>query len=201
MKGLLALYFAIGVIFLSGQVIHHTYYSWFEREKSVLDRYKETKQTSMEEMEKRYEEAYKKVKALEKDGKDTADTNIGLYIKEPYKSEMKLRDAIEEKEMEANRKYRVGYVWLWGLSFLIAGFVGYRLIHELLGMPFMIAGFTAMIASTHDFNNYYGLDASIVAYKLNFALITLVLLIATAYLTGVFSREKDQESGQEMRPE
>jgi hypothetical protein len=164
----------------------------------VLDRYKETKETSMEELEKRYEEAYTKVKALEKNGGNPADENIGLYNREPYKSEMKLQAAIEEKEMKANRKYRVGYVWLWGLCSLLLGFGCYRLIHELLGLPFMIAGFTEMIASTHDFNNYYGLDASLVAYKLHFALITLVLLIATAYLTGVFSKEKDEESGQEV---
>ena len=201
MKGLLALYFAVGVIFLSAQLVHHTYYSWFEREKSVLDRYKETKETSMEELEKRYEEAYTKVKALEKNGENTAYEHMGLYDKEPYQSELKLKAAIEQKERSTNRKYMVGYVWLWGLCSLIIGFVCYRLIHELLGLPFMIAGFTEMIASTHDFNNYYGLDASIVAYKLNFALITLVLLIATAYLTGVFSKEKDQESGQEVRPE
>jgi hypothetical protein len=197
MKGLLALYFAIGVIFLSAQVVHHTYYSWFEREKSVLDRYKETKETSMEELEKRYEEAYKQVKAVEKDKENSASGNIGLYGKEPYKSEMNLHAAIEQKERSANRKYMVGYAWLWGLCSLIIGFACYRLIHEFLGLPFMIAGFTEMIASTHDFNNYYGLDASLVAYKLHFVLITLVLLIATAYLTGVFSKEKDEESGQD----
>ncbi len=191
MKSHLALWFSIGVLFLWIQIGHHSYYTWFEPRKSVLDKYVEKKEVSVEELARLYDEAYRKVKALEAD-KVIDEDDFKRLRTEPYKSEIQLRADIEEKELTAITIFRDRSMWLYGLAGTIIGLILFRWVHELLGLPIMIAAFMEMIVATHDLSVFYkaGRDA-IILNKLILATITLAILIGMAYIAGVFHREED----------
>jgi hypothetical protein len=207
MKGLIALYFGICVIILWDQIGHYAYYALYKPKESILERYSEpqhpeiTEKTSLEELSRLYDEARTKVKEYDKSGKKLAEDDPERFTKEPYKTEFRLREAINEKEFAEIYKFNVVFYWLWGLAGVVAGVSLFRLVYKLLGLPFMIGGFTVMIYYTSDItSNISSLETATSMHKLILSVITLLLLVASVYLAGDFNKEKDHMVQHETLP-
>jgi hypothetical protein len=192
----------IAFLILASQTIRHSYVRWIEPRASVLDKYDQplkneiTSAASINELLRRYDPVRKQVdvarQELSKAGKKmTYEEEKEL---EPYKTEHALREAISEWEEKSKEIHELRFFWLVGLAFFVLGLVIYRKLNRWFGLTLLIAGFAEFIywtsptflgANTREFDR-------LLANKLAFSVISLVLLIAVIWLNRIFTNEAEQ---------
>jgi hypothetical protein len=192
--------FAIGMIVFFIWTINLSYHRWFEAKESVLDKYAEPAEESaftsdsLDELERKYAELHKKIKAYESDEKNPVLSEAEKETTEPYMSESMLRSEIQLRETHAEDVYKVRYYWLCGLAFVISGIAIFTQFNTLLGLPLMFAGFLEMFESIEPAR--YGSDfSSVLTNKIVFSIWSIILLIITGYLIKIM--RDDQESSED----
>ncbi len=195
----LRMLFVVAMIVLCVWIISLSYSEWFRPAGSVLDKYTELtdedrlKTASLDELVKKYDESYKKVKDYESNKANTVVPVEDRFTTEPYKSEIILKDEIQSRESDARQLHRVRYYWLCGLIIALLGLIIYRRFNELLGLPFMVAGFSEMINYTQP-TRYSNDINSIITNQLILSFLTLILLIVFGYQLSIMKDEEDQDA-------
>jgi len=182
----------IGLIILSTQTFRHVYVKWVQSYDSVLDSYddkviKEIKESdNLEELLSQYDVAYKKVKEYENDPINPEIKWRERDDKEPYKSEIKLKKAIERWEYHEKQIQKLRFYWLCGLLSVCTGFIVYMKVDQWLGMIGLITGFSEMtfwtfpvvfgyFGSKYEFHN-------LLNNKIFFSVLTWILLLIVWFL-------------------
>jgi len=193
--------FIIAFVFLCVHSVRLTYQKWFEPRSSALDTYDEVveidirKATSLEELLERYDAAHTKVEEYEVD-----DANPELdwgerRETEPYKSEQKLRAAIEDWETQSNQISKTRFYWLFGLAFLLVGLALHKWASPWVGIAALIVGFSEMIywSSPSYFAAYSPEFERLLNNKLFLAWTSLVLLFVVSLVTGALEGAKHRK--------
>lgn len=198
MKTTQRILFVIAFVFLCVHSVRLTYQKWFEPRSSVLDVYDEPVEVdireagSLQELLERYDAAHSKVEEYEaNDANPELDYNERRET-EPYKSELKLRAAIEDWEAKTAQISRMRIYWLFGLAFLVLGLVSLKWVNAWVGIAALIVGFSEMIywSSPSYFTGRSQEFERLLDNKLFLAWTSLVLLIVVGYVTATLRRRE-----------
>jgi hypothetical protein len=117
--------------------------------------------------------------------------------REPFTSEVALREAIREWEEKTKELYSLRFYCLVGFCLLLSGAWLFRYRNKWLGLSLEIAAFSEFVywtsptllgASVREFDRLLG-------NKLLFSLLSLVLLGLIAWLQGVFAQDSEVDTG------
>ncbi len=186
----------IGLIFLSTQTFRHVYVKWVQSTDSALDLYDDKTDRdikvskSIEELVSQYDKAYKSVKEYENDTNNPKLKWRERERTEPYKSEIKLKKAIEKWEYHQLQIQKLRFYWFCGFFSICLGFFVYVKIDQWLGMIALITGFSEMIFWTFPvvfgfFGSKYEFE-NLLNNKIIFSILSWVLLIAVWVLMHKF---------------
>ena len=158
----------LAMIALSAQTLRHAYVLYVEPRGSVLDQYEPTKidiagTTSLDELIKLYDEAYEKVKEANKEmeaQKAASSANDvkfspsnpydhGYRDNEPYKSETRIKAAIEEWESHNSQLHELHFFWAVGVIVSAIGAGIYLRVQRWAGLCICILGFLEMMWATY----------------------------------------------------
>ncbi len=194
--------FIIAVVFVSMYTIRHAYYKWVQQRDSVLDRYSETiddnikNAKSLDELVNLYDDAKKKVEAYENDKANPEVERFERDMKEPYKSEYMLRNAIADWERRSKEIFEIRFYWIVGFVLLVAGYFLYKKVNSWLGLTIIILGFAEQIYWTSP--TWFGGSGieydRLLTNKIIFSFVTLALLIAMGYLTDTLKSSIKHEN-------
>lgn len=151
MKTLLKTLFIIAFLVLITQTIRHGYQRWFRSTISVLDRFEETlkgdikKAKSLDELVLKYEDVNKKVKDYEADKANPIIEPQDKWEKEPYKSEVTVKEAINDWESKSKEIHELRFYWTCGLLLVILGYLSYFKFNQWAGVSLLISGFAEII--------------------------------------------------------
>jgi len=154
MKALPVILVALGIYALfhvTVQSIRHAFILWVDPRGSALAKYEQTEQEivaakSLEELVAHYEAARAKVKQWEQGKSDREKHEAALYSsQEPYKSQEKLRKAIETWESQHREIYQLHFYWWCGFVILSAGLASCVWVNRWLGLAWLIVAFAEMI--------------------------------------------------------
>ncbi len=192
--------FGLASIILCFQGVHFAYFKFFNPQESVLSDYldKQIKEaSSLEELIQEYEAALKEVETYE-----AANPDIGVLTRyqqqsvEPYKTKLRLEDAIDTWEKKAREFGRVWYQWSAGLVLFIVGIGLFRWSHSWIALSLHIAGLAEMIWWSSPTRMMVGALAEherLLNTKLMLTVVTFCLLMAAwtmAERVGAKSRMK-----------
>ena len=174
------------------QSFRHLFVLLVEPRTSVLDKYDPVDQNivaakNLNELAALYDEARDKVKAWEK-AKTAAELQAANRWEEPYRSEERLKSAIESWESQHRQIRELNFFWWGGLACLIAGVGAYRRMHPWLGVAFFITAFGEMIYWTSPaFRGWSDGDEfdRLVLWKLLYSTATLALLLVMWWQIGI----------------
>ncbi len=200
MRNLQITLFIIALAFATTQTFRHVCVKWLEPRTSVLDKYDDaiekeiSASESIDNLLSLYDEAQNQVKKYESDPDNPEVKENEKRYKEPYKTEIKLRDSIEEWESHKRDIHKLRFFWACGLLSVLIGFWAYIKIDQWLGIVGVITGFTEMIFWTCPrifgfFGARYEFER-LLNNKLFFSLVTCVLLIATWFLLYHFQGKR-----------
>lgn len=190
----------IALIVLAAQTVRHGYRLWLEPRGSVLDRYDQPLKTeisaarSLEDLVALYEPVRKQVDQTKRERKTTGEPDdapymLSQYDQEPFRSEASLRQAIQDWEAKAHELHSLRFYWLVGLCLLLAGVAIFRWANQWLGIALEIAAFSEFIYWTSPaFFGGAGREFDkLLVNKLLFSVLSLILLLAIAWIQRVFS--------------
>jgi hypothetical protein len=192
----------IAILVLSTQTVRHAYLLWGEPRTSVLDKYDRplqgeiTQAASLNDLVRRYDPVRKDADNAREDlanGKRMRTMNE--LQTEPFKSERELRDAITDWERRSKEIHELRFYWLTGCWLLALGLVCYRKFNRWFGLTLMITGFAEFIYWTSP--TFFGFSGGIREYdrllvnKLAFSVISLVLVLATTWVTRIFAAAQE----------
>lgn len=199
MRSLRITLFVIALVTLGSQAFRHAYVRWLQPRGSVLDKYQTRvgQQTedqiasakSLDELVTLFDAAHKKVLEYEKTNPPKAgEENLGRYRRdiEPYASENKLRDAIEDWESESKDTRELWIFWLAGLAALAIGSVAAFKSDRWIGMAFVILGFAEMVWATSPISEWAGGRSHqfdrLLVHKFSLCLLSLALLLVAWFI-------------------
>ena len=143
--------FVLALVSVTAYTIRHVYYKWFQQRESVLDKY-ETSLTSqiksaesLDQLLKLYDDAKKKIEAYEADKTNPIIETGRQRWNEPYKTEVELKEAIQEWEKKSAEIFELRFYWVVGLLLLIVGYIVFRKVNGWLGLTTIIVGFTEQV--------------------------------------------------------
>jgi hypothetical protein len=187
----------IAFVALSSQAVRHAYRLWLEPRGSALDKYDQplkdeiSRAKSLEDLLGRYDKVRKEADEKKKElGK--VETKPGEYGREleaePFKSELALREAITDWEKKSREVDELRFYWLAGFAFLILGLVTYRKVSRWFGLTLSIVAFSEFIYWTSPtiFGSGIREFDRLLANKLAFTVISLLLLLAVIWLNRIF---------------
>jgi cation transport ATPase len=148
MKGFQNTILIIVVIVLSAQLAHFTYMKFLYPTQSVLDDEVDTSirsSTSLDELLEQYRRSEQEVKAYEDSLAPEENRRTTRRDLEPYQTNRKLRQAIQQWERKEEQIKRMVYQWTIGLLLAIAGTVLYLKRMHWIGTTFIVAGLAEMI--------------------------------------------------------
>ena len=148
MKGFQHTILVIVVIVLSAQLAHFTYMKFFYPTRSVLDDQLDTSiksSTSLEELLLQFKNSEREVKAYEDRLTEKENRKSFRRDMEPYESNRKLRQAIQNWEQKQAQIQRLIYQWAIGLILALAGTGLYLKRFGWIGTAFIVAGLAEMI--------------------------------------------------------
>ncbi len=190
----------LGLLFQSTQTFRLVYTKWLQPKESVLDKYNEKveqdieKSKNIEELMALYDDANKKVKEYEENTDNPEIQHKDRHDKEPYKTERKIRSAINEWESHNFLIHKLRFFWFCGLFSVIIGFIVYIKIDRWLGIIGLITGFTEMIYWTCPvIFGFFGARFEferLLNNKLFFSVITWLLLIISWFILNKFEGKK-----------
>ena len=192
--------FILALVSVTAYSIRHIYYKWFEHRDSVLDKYENSVTTqikaaeSLDQLAALYDEAKKKVQAYEADGSNPLIKRGDREETEPYKTEIRLREGIQDWEKKSAEIFELRFYWGVGFLLLVVGYIVFRKVNGWLGLTVIIVGFTEQVYWTSpNFISGSGVEyARLLSNKLSFSLATLVLLIAVAFFTDTLKNKRDE---------
>lgn len=179
--------FVIALFILTTQTFRHVYVKWIEPTTSVLDQFDDqTEQDiaaakSLDELVTLYAEADRKVKEEELKTKDAEELRPREIDREPYKSEWKLRQAIETWESHSKKIFELQFFWACGAGSLIVGIFCYRFVNRWIGITGVIAGFAEMMWWTCPQFRAFGSGVEfdrLLTQKIIFSLVSWCLLVS-----------------------
>ena len=192
------------LLVLTTQAARHIYVRYVEPRTSVLDRFDDTdakkviqKAQALDDLIKEYEPARKRVDDLDKDLKRELSTKTRdeYYMheqkwkedhKQEYQREEELKKAIQEWENHSKEILELRVFWFFGLGFFLAGALMLNGGRNWVGIAFLIPGIVEMIWWTSPSFRFAGSPLEfdrLLNNKLSFTIITIVLLLATWYLS------------------
>ena len=210
MKALQRTLAMVAFLFLVAQTLRHAYMVWLEPRGSALDKYDQPAKGqiagagSLDELVQRYDTVRKQVE-LEKEkhgkseGQQVSATGQEIVTawapdnqKEPFKSEQMLREAIVEWESRWKEIRELRFYWLLGLVLLVSGMGLYIRKNRWFGLGLLIAAFSefiywtspTFIGATREFDR-------LLMNKLGLSAVSLVLLVGTIGVLGIFSDNRD----------
>jgi len=179
--------FIIALVFLSTQTFRHIHVKFFAPKTSVLDVFDESTEKKIKQSENLdeliaiYKETQKKVKEYE-DSKSNKKIEVHERKSiEPYKSDYKAREAIENWEKYNYQIMKLRFYWCCGLISILLGFIVYIKFDMWVGMVGLITGFSEMIFWTCP--TFIGLFGSRIEFerlltnKLIFSLLAWLILV------------------------
>lgn len=191
--------FILALVSVTAYTVRHTYYKWFEHRESVLDKYENSltskikSAVSLDQLLTLYDEAKKKVQAYEADKSNPGVEQGSRHWTEPYKTEIELRDAIQEWEKKSAGIFELRFYWSVGLLLLIGGYVIFKRVNAWLGLTVIIVGFAEQVYWTSP--TFFGSGVEyerLLSNKLGFSIATLVLLILVAFFTDTLKNREDK---------
>ena len=197
MKTFVRILFTLAFLILVVQSVRHVYQRWLNPTQSVLDRYspvtKEIERArSLEELARKYDESYNKVKAFEA-GKTKAQLEEIDKNEEPYYSRDAYRQAIEEWEGKSRQIFEIRFYWLVGLALAVGGFFVFRKSSVWLGITLLLTGFSEIIYWTSP--TFFGSSSvefnRLLVWKMILSAISLILLMVFAYLMGILKNQTE----------
>ncbi|HXJ16216.1 MAG TPA: hypothetical protein VNM68_03365, partial [Candidatus Polarisedimenticolia bacterium] len=143
---------------------------------------------SLDELVQQYDTAHRLVKDYEADESNPKIEYGERAQTEPYKSELRLREAIIEWETKSRIISETRLYWMFGLLFLAVGLAAYRWLNSLLTMSALIVAFSEMIywSSPSYFSGFSQEFDRLLTNKLILALSSFLLLLIVAYVTKTF---------------
>jgi len=197
MKALPIILVALGIYALfhvTVQSIRHAFILWVDPRGSALAKYEQTEQEivaakSLEELVAHYEAAREKVKQWEQGKSDKEKQEASSYysLQEPYKSQEKLRKAVQTWESQHREIYQLHFYWWCGLVILLAGLAGCVWVNRWLGVAWLIVAFAEMIWWTSPSFNVLSAQEEfdrLVRWKFIYSMSILALLLALWYWLG-----------------
>lgn len=187
MRALQITLFIVGLILLGTQSLRHVYVNWIEPTDSVLDKYREPVEVKiieskeLEELVVLYEDARERVKGYERDGTKEPIPYDERSQRDPYKTEMRIENAIRSWEAQSDEMFQLGFFWTMGLLGILLGLLAYVRINRWLGMVGIITGFWEMALWTSPLWRAWGPQAEferLLTAKLILSLVSTVMLIA-----------------------
>jgi hypothetical protein len=194
----------IAMLALVSQSVRHAYRLWLEPRGSVLDKYDQPlksdieKASSLEELLSRYDKVRKEAdekrqERLKATGKDVPYAEE--QQSEPYKTERALHDAITDWEKKSGEIHDLRFFWFSGFVLFVLGVVIYKRSNRWFGLTLLIAAFSEFIYWTsptlfspggHEYDR-------LLANKLAFSVVSLLLLLPVIWMGGIFSTNHAKE--------
>ncbi len=195
MKAAATVLFVIAMLVSSTQTFRHVYVKWIAPSTSVLDEFKDKGELEIEsaktldELVELYRESKQRIKEYAADETNPKityrydDRGRGYderQIKEPYKSEYRIRREINNREQDLNRLFKLKFYWGAGLISSLLGLFVARKVNAWLGFSAIVGGISEMLCWTSPlFHNRISSQQfdDLLIYKLLFSLITWAMLI------------------------
>ena len=192
----------VALVVLTAQTVRHAYLLWFEPRASVLDKYDQPLKDeiaaarSLDQLVTRYDPVRREADRAREQARANKEERISVLDeenREPFKSEVALREAIREWEEKTKELYSLRFYCLVGFCLLLAGAWLFRYRSKWLGVSLEIAAFSEFVywtsptllgASVREFDR-------LLANKLLFSLLSLLLLGLIAWLQGVFAQDSE----------
>jgi hypothetical protein len=193
----------IALVALATQTVRHAYRLWLEPRGSVLDKYEQPLKSqienagSLEELLGRYDKVHKEAEAKRQElaKEDTKDRNYRVESQtEPFKSELALHEAITDWERKSGEIRELRVYWFVGLGFFVLGLFTYRKFSRWFGLTLLIVGFSEFIywTSTTLFGPGTREYDRLLANKLLFSTLSLLLLLAVIWLNRIFANGEER---------
>jgi hypothetical protein len=178
----------LAVLIVGAQTLRHVYVRYIEPRQSVLDRFDPTRQNiaaskSLDELVTLYETAWKKVEEEDKTHPATTEESYDYRRaeREPYKSEVQLKQAITEWEDHQRQLYELHFFWWSGFASVVIGAFAYRRSVQWLGMSCVLLGFLEMIWATSPSLSSFGYPIEferLLTYKIAYSVATFGVVLA-----------------------
>jgi hypothetical protein len=184
--------FIIAMVFASTQTFRHVYVKWIQPKNSVLDRYDENIEKSIAESKSLnellilYDQSKEEIKKYESNNTNPEIKENEKRSKEPYKTEITIKNSIEKWESHENQIRKLRFFWVCGILSVILGFIVYHYFDQWLGMVGIITGFSEMIFWTCPtiigfFGSRFEFER-LLNNKLGFAIVTWFMMILSWFL-------------------
>ena len=192
----------IAFLVLAPQAVRHAYRLWLEPRGSELDKYDQplkdeiANATSLDELVQRYDKVRKEVDEKRQERMRVAEKDRPFLDEsqtEPYKSEHALRDAITDWEKKSQEIHELRFYWLTGFVFLILGLITYTKVSRWFGLTLCIVAFSEFIYWTSPTLFGAGIREfdRLLANKLAFTVVSLLLLLAVIRLNRIFAEKTE----------
>ncbi len=189
---------------LSAQIVRHAYILWFEPKGSVLDLYEQplkdqiTNARSLQELISRYEPIHKQAEQARQ--QNPQSDQMPDFLKrnevEPSKSETMLEVAIKDWVAKSKEVYSLKFYCIVGLFCLVLGTAIFKWGNQWLGLTLQVAAFSEFIYWTSP--TFFGTSLAefdrLLAYKLAFSVISLLLLLLIIWIQNIFSMQRQTAS-------
>lgn len=186
----------IAFLVLTTQTVRHAYLLWFEPRDSALDKYDRplkgeiSSARSLDELLQRYESVRTQVDQAKQKRREAGERPLLLDTEaEPFRSELQLREAIQDWETKAKEVHAVRFYWSMGFLLFAVGVVMYRRANRWLGLTLQIVAFAEFIYWTSPtFIGAGGREVDrLLAYKLGLSILSLALLAGAVRVQRLFS--------------
>ena len=208
MKALQKTLALIALVILTAQTVRHAYLLWVEPRGSVLDKYDQPLKAdiaaagSLDELLQRYDRARKEVDQARASGATDESPSFtpNNLLKEPYRSERVLRDAITDWEAKTKEVLGLRFYCAVGFLLSLAGLIIYRKLSRWYGLALVITAFCEVIywtsptflgPATHEFDR-------LLVNKLFLSILSLGLLFVVIRLQNIFSQTEVSAHGRDL---
>jgi hypothetical protein len=201
MKPLLVTLGLLGLLMASTQLLRHISVAWMPPTASALDKFDErtdkdsTASLSIEELTKQYDDVRRKIK-VEDAGKTEEERNQVNIWKEPYKTENRLRSAIQTWENRSREIAEVHFFWWCGFVCVGLGVIGFAKGNRWLAVAALATGFVEMLYWTSPAVRLLGgvLEfEGLLMWKLIYTAATLALLLGLWVYLDRLTKPTNQE--------
>jgi len=150
MKALQTTLFVIAFVVLGTQSVRHAYVKWIEPRTSVLHAYRDpvdtaiASATTLQDLVTLYERARNDVRQYERKASNPEVPLHERHSTEPYATESKLREEIENWEARTKNIFELRFFWGLGLLSVGLGVLSRWKWNAWLGMAAIISGFSEM---------------------------------------------------------
>jgi len=182
MRALKLTLFIIALVTLSTQTFRHIYVKYIDPKFSVLDKYKDSIETQVDntknikELEILYKENNDKINKIKKENPDYEKNKEYTDL---VSEKDVIRSGIRKAESLTRSKFELIFYWFFGLASIIIGIIVYILLNKWIGLAGIITGLSEMIVWTsplyHRMDTFNFID--LLNLKLLLSVISWVILL------------------------